>query len=268
MRTREQILRALEGLPAGMVRWASDPVEERARLSSGVPEVDRLLRGGWPRGRVSALRGKGRGAVTLAVCTSIQVIRAGGLVAWVDGDDSLDPASFPDAALERLLWVRRPLSSLAAMRAVEEVLIAGGFGVVVWTGGSLDERGRRPSRESRTAAWVRIGRAAERSRIPVLALGDEPESCPVPGAVEVHFERMVPVWGEEAGVRVLLGCRVRIACAEETTEVFFPTRDAVAWLEAGWNPESSPAAGTGPAARAGSRGREQGASLESGRKAS
>ena len=76
-------------------------------LPSGQPGLDEALRtGGWPRGSLALLDGSG--ATTLALGSLAACQQRGGLVAWIDGDASFDPATAArlGVRLEWLLVVR------------------------------------------------------------------------------------------------------------------------------------------------------------------
>ncbi len=108
------------------------------RLATGIPELDAALGGGLPRGRLSELlasRSTGATSLALRACRAVTAER-GGLVAWVDAPDALDPGSAAAAGLdlERLLWVRPPDLG-AALAATEAVLAMGGFPLVVLDAG-------------------------------------------------------------------------------------------------------------------------------------
>lgn len=90
---------ALETLRArglGLRRGSEPATLEQARPSvpSGHAELDVALgTGGWPRGSLALLDGPlGSGASTLALSTLAAAQAAGGLVAWLDLDGTLDPA--------------------------------------------------------------------------------------------------------------------------------------------------------------------------------
>jgi hypothetical protein len=148
------------GRPGG-VRLGSASPEPIARLSTGLALLDEALGGGLPRARLTELAGaRSTGRTALACAIAASATRAGETIAWVDPGDALDPESAAGAgvALARTLWVR-PRTVLDAFRAVEILLGAGGFGLVV-----LDVH------EVREAALPRLVRTAERTRSTLLAV--------------------------------------------------------------------------------------------------
>jgi protein ImuA len=156
--------------------------ERRGRRGSGVPGLDALLGGGWPRAALCELRGRrssGRTAVLLA--SLARAIAAGESAALVDTGGTLDPrrATACGVDLSRLLWIRcghadarvsrgelrspelvaggvgDPSRVPMAIKAADLVVAAGGFDLVALDLG--DARPRAP-----TAAWVRLKHGAER----------------------------------------------------------------------------------------------------------
>lgn len=217
MATREQLARVITDLPSGVVRWASAPTEEIPRLSSGIPALDGLLGGGWPRGRVCSVRTDAlfsTGRTSLAAHTVTAASRQGLLTAWIDGNASLDPASLRagGADLERILWVRGPLSFGQSLTAAEEVLRAGGFEILV-VRTAARRRSFKPGRtrgESRTAAWIRLSRAVERGRSVLLALSDGAPDT-IPGSVPLKVDASRSHWAGTTGLSsLLLGTGVRV----------------------------------------------------------
>lgn len=209
MGAREALVQALRDLPGGMVRWASDPPDEIPRLASGVPALDSLLSGGWPRGRLCALLPESPGSpgcTSLAVATIAATTRQGLVASWVDGDGSLDPVSLrcSGADLERILWVRGPLSFERSLAAAEAVLLAGGFELVVI---------RPPPRTrgfGQDSPWLRLSRAAERARTTILAI-DPGGAASAHAAIRLDTSGIRIEWDGQAGPgRILLGARIGI----------------------------------------------------------
>lgn len=150
------------------LRRGALPAEPRVCLPTGLPAIDRLLGGGFPRGRLSEIAGplsSGRTSVALALLA--RATAAEEVCAFVDAADGLDPASAEAAgvALGRLLWARPvPERGLGpVLRGAERLLEAGGFALVLLDPG---ERGSEISR----AAWSRLARAAAGSGTALVAL--------------------------------------------------------------------------------------------------
>ena len=137
------------------------------RLPTGYPEVDDLLCGGLPRGRLSELVGRGAfGAARLAQRLLAGVTAEANFAAWVDVADTFDPASASAAgiALHRLLWVRPP-DLVAAFAATEILLATGGFALVLLdTAGGYGVSERQGARGGRGAPGGQGERSAQGRR--------------------------------------------------------------------------------------------------------
>jgi RecA/RadA recombinase len=163
-----KIAEVLAGLRAASARLRTGAELERGRLSSGVPELDAALGGGWPRGRLIELvgaRSSGRMSIVVGALAAAQ--ERGELVALVDGADAFDPRSAAQAGVQlpRLLWVR-PTEYVAALQAADRVLDAGGFGLVVAYLCGMNGRVRGEN------AWARLAQRAERARAAVIVVGE------------------------------------------------------------------------------------------------
>jgi hypothetical protein len=206
----------LPELARGRIRLGGGLAEAAAlpRLATGLGEVDRLLGGGFPRGRLSEITGPpGSGRTSLALTLAATALAAGELVAWVDAADALDPASLEERAVDpsRLLWVRAP-GVPEALRSAERLLVAGGFALVVL---DLLTQGRS---HPDAHVWMRLARAASASGTALALLGRERRVGPFATlvvdlrAARVHFAAK-PAWLEGLTSRVEL-VRHRLGVAE------------------------------------------------------
>src|SRR5215472_14440453 len=97
---------------AGLIGRGLDGFRERRTVQlqpSGVPELDAVLGGGFPRGSVVELCGPASsGRTSLAFSLLAQATEQQEACAFVDVSDSLDPLSLAAAGVElpRLLWIR------------------------------------------------------------------------------------------------------------------------------------------------------------------
>ena len=148
----------------------------RGPLTTGHAELDARTGGGLPRGQLSEAFGPASsGRTGLALATLARVTGTGGLAAWVDPHDRLDPASAAASGihLDRLLWLRGAHGArgvVDATRAVATLLGAGLFELLV-----LDLAGAS-SRELRLlpgTTWVRLQRALEAGEAALLLLASE-----------------------------------------------------------------------------------------------
>ncbi len=170
----------LEALLADLgsrVQRGAGALEPLPRIPTGLPEIDRLLGGGAPRGRLCEISGplsSGRTSLVLGLLAS--VTRSGECAAVVDRADALDPRSAEAAGvdLDRVLWVRPP-DWREALRCTERLLETDGFPLVL-----LD----MPSIQSQNASPKSAQRAeGERSQ------NARPASPPEEGAQRGEAER-------------------------------------------------------------------------------
>jgi hypothetical protein len=136
-------------------------------MASGIPVLDRLLGGGFPRGRLSEITGPpSSGRTSLALSLLAEGVRTGGLAAWVDAADAFDPASAVAAgvSLSRVLWVRGQNAG-AALRSTERLLETRGLPFVL-----LDLALHAAPPRVAPAVWPRLVRAAEASTTTLVVL--------------------------------------------------------------------------------------------------
>jgi RecA/RadA recombinase len=134
------------------VQRGAEPGEPLTRLPSGLADIDALLDGGFPCGRLSEIAGppsSGRTSIALALLARTTT-EAGELAAVVDRADAFDPASAEAAGvdLERLLWAQVG-EWKEALRCAERLIETEGIPLVV-----LD-LGEPPSGQTRSSHAVR-----------------------------------------------------------------------------------------------------------------
>ena len=192
----------------GDVRLGAARPTAVARLATGLPQLDAVLDGGLPRGRLTELAGaRSTGRTGLACVIAGAATRAGETIAWVDPENGLEPEAVAEAGvlLTHTLWVR-PRGERDAFRAAELLLGAGGFGLVVLDLGSLEtaERG---------APWPRLVHTAERtgSALLVVAAQRLAGACAALG-LELQARRVR--WDDEPGrLALLMGIDARLIIA-------------------------------------------------------
>ncbi|MGH0038174.1 MAG: hypothetical protein ACQGVK_24345 [Myxococcota bacterium] len=178
----------LADLGASIRRGAPARSEEtRTRLATGLPEVDRLLCGGLPLGRLSEIHGppsSGRTSLWLSLVAG--VTRGGECAAVVDHADAFDPPSARAAGIDlaRVLWARAP-GRREALRCTERLLETEGFPLVVLDLGAADA-----GRADQTA-WLRLARLAARTRtaLVLVGTGDRRAGSHAEVALEMQLER-------------------------------------------------------------------------------
>ena len=146
------------------------PAAPLIRCPTGLPGIDRLLGGGFPRGHLSEIAGPACcGRTSLALALLARTTAAGEVVALVDGADAFDPPSAAAAGvdLSRVLWART--SKIPdALRSTEHLLEARGFSLVL-----LDlAPGRQTPARIPSSAWSRLRRAAAGTDTALVVLGD------------------------------------------------------------------------------------------------
>ncbi len=161
-------------------------------VSTGVTEVDALT-GGLPRGALTEICGPASsGRTSLLLSLLAAATGHGEVCALVDASDAFDPHSAVAAGveLERLLWVRgktvvsrqslvvtkngfgKPLNQVEqALRAIDLLLAAGGFGVVVLDLGNVAPA---VARRIQLTSWFRFRRTVENTLTVLVALEQEP----------------------------------------------------------------------------------------------
>ena len=160
----------LRDLGSGLHRGARSAAAP-ARCPTGLPGIDRLLGGGFPRGRLSEIAGPACcGRTSLALALLARTTAAGEVVALVDGADAFDPPSAAAAGvdLSRVLWVRTSEVPYA-LRSAEHLLAAQGFALVL-----LDlAPGHRTPAHISPSAWSRLRRTAAGADTALVVLGEQ-----------------------------------------------------------------------------------------------
>lgn len=174
---------------------------DRELLPSGTGPFDQAL-GGFPRGAVTEVWGPlSSGKTTFFTTFVAHATSSGEFCALVDAGDSFDPAIAVRAGadLKRLLWVRcRNVEQ--ALKAVDLLVHAGGFGVIVM---DLSNIPSPVVRRIPMSWWYRFRRAVEHTPTSLLVVETEPyvKNCAV---MAVEFRQARVVWtGEHRRFRVL-----------------------------------------------------------------
>ncbi len=175
----------------GTRQTGSDPMTVRWLVPTGLADLDARLDGGLPRGHLSEVIGpRSSGRLTIAVSALAGATLRGEAVALIDPLDMFDPVSAAANHLDfaRMLWVRGEACSSArvnvscefgtlqksldrAVKALNIVLQAGGFGVVVL---DLGEVGSQAIKRLPYTTWLRLQRVIEGSDTACVLIGSEP----------------------------------------------------------------------------------------------
>jgi hypothetical protein len=159
----------LRDLGSSLHRGAG-PTAPLGRCPTGLPGIDHLLGGGFPRGRLSEIAGPACcGRTSLALALLARTTGGGEVAALVDGTDAFDPpsAAAADVDLSRVLWVRTPEVS-DALRSTEHLLAAQGFALVLL---DLASGQQLPARIP-SSAWSRLRKTAAGTDTALVVLGD------------------------------------------------------------------------------------------------
>jgi hypothetical protein len=165
------------------LRRGEAPEDRLEPCPTGLPGLDQLLDGGFPRGSLSEIAGPvSSGRTSLAQALLAHTTRSGAVAAVIDPADAFDPLSAAQAGIDlgRLLWVRPPRLR-AALRSTERLLQAGGFALVLLDlaiqsrslGSPRPALARIPSPgdlDIPLASWMRLTRAAAASRTALVVI--------------------------------------------------------------------------------------------------
>jgi hypothetical protein len=154
---------------------------------TGSAPIDDAIGGGLARGQLSEIVGSRSSGRTIVLCRTLAAAAARGeAVALIDPCDMFDPAS-ADAAgvdLSKLLWVRDRGDAGRAIKALNLVVQAGGFGVVAC---DLADVAPAAIRQLPYTTWMRIARVIEGSRTAVVVVAAE-RLARSPGGVTIRLE--------------------------------------------------------------------------------
>jgi hypothetical protein len=131
---------------------------------TGMAALDTALGGGLARGHLSEVVGPRSSGRTTIVCRLLAAAaERGEAVAVIDACDRFDPATAEAAGvdLSKLLWVRDTGDAPRALKALNLVLQAGGFGLVAF---DVADVHARVLRQFPYTTWMRIARIIEGSQ--------------------------------------------------------------------------------------------------------
>jgi hypothetical protein len=145
------------------------------QLLTGVSDVDRVA-GGFPRGAITEICGPASSGRTSLAFSALAAATSGGeICAYVDTNDTFDPASAAAAGidLDRIVWVRCGGNPERALKCADLLVQAGGFGIIVF-----DIANVRPETARRIPipAWFRLRRAIEPTRTVLILLEQQPNA--------------------------------------------------------------------------------------------
>lgn len=140
---------------------------------TGLDALDAQLGGGIARGHVSEIVGPRSSGRTTVLCRMFQAAAdRGEAIALIDSCDRFDPASASAAGvdLSKLLWVRERGDASRALKAMNLVLQAGGFGLVAF---DIADVPATALRQFPYPTWMRIARVIEGSQTAAVVIAAE-----------------------------------------------------------------------------------------------
>jgi hypothetical protein len=144
-------------------------------ISSGLPQIDSFIFGGFPRGAITEVFGPASSGRTSFMLSALaHATRHEEVCALVDTNNVFDPESATRAAIncERLLWIRCANNLEHAFKAADLLLQGGGFGLV------LLDLGDVPAKSARriiSSWWYRFRRTLEATPSALVVIAEE--SC-------------------------------------------------------------------------------------------
>jgi len=262
------VLTGIEGvLPASRLGVRPQP----RTILSGIPSVDELT-GGIPRGGLTEIFGPASsGRTSLLLALMAQMTAREEVCALVDASDAFDPPSAAAAGvnLERLLWVRcggippqrhrgtenreistsghRVNDSIArspdqsitrscveqALRALDLLLQAGGFGLLVMDLGDIPPA---IARRVPLASWFRFRRAVENTETALVVIEQEVSAKSCASLVLKHSAVSTQQSAKAAGAkpahaRLLQGMQLEVEVLNSRVWQRKPARSATASFE-------------------------------------
>lgn len=205
--------------------WERPWVDPEDVAATGIAALDEALAGGLRRGHLSEIVGPRSSGRTSVLCAVLAAATSRGEVAAViDTHDRFDPASAAEAGvdLSRLLWVRERGDTARALKAMNLVLQAGGFGIAVF---DLADTPAPVVRQFPHPTWMRIARVIEGSQTAAVLLGRE-HIGRSPSGVTIALDATPSTWaGASDRARVLQRVQINPRIVTARSHVSTPARD-------------------------------------------
>lgn len=185
----ESLLRArkLDVTLTSAAPWRRRTIDPDDLAPFGVAALDAVVDGGLRRGQLSEIVGARSSGRTAVLCAALAAATSRGeIVAVVDVADRFDPVSAEAAGVDlaRLLWVRDTGNAARALKAMNLVLQAGGFGLVAFDVADVPAPALRAFPFT---TWMRIARTIEGSTTVALLVAAE-RLARSPGGATIHLE--------------------------------------------------------------------------------
>lgn len=163
------------------------PDVSRDVAATGMASLDQTLGGGIARGHLSEVVGPPSSGRTTVLCRMLAAAaHRGEAVALIDTSDRFDPLSADRAGLDlsKLLWVRDTGNALRALKAMNLVLQAGGFGLVAFDVADVHASALR---QFPFTTWMRMARVIEGSQTAAVVMAST-RLARSPGGVTIALE--------------------------------------------------------------------------------
>jgi len=154
---------------------------------TGIARIDDALGGGLARGHLSEIVGSRSSGRASVMCQMLAAAAARGeAVVLIDTSDRFDPLSAEAAGvdLSKLLWVRDTGNAARALKAMNLVLQAGGFGLVAF---DLADVHAMVLRQFPYTTWMRVARVIEGSQTTAVIVGAD-RIARSPGGVTIALD--------------------------------------------------------------------------------
>jgi hypothetical protein len=155
-----------------------------------LPLLEELFQNGLQRGSIAEVSGP-RSSGKTSICLNVlaQATRRGEICALVDTYGNFHPHSAAEAGVElnRLIWIRCNGHSGHALRAIDLLLHAGGFGVVCL---DLCEVPSRALNQIPLSYWYRFGRVIENTPTTILVCSTSSQAkCSLASNLELSLQQ-------------------------------------------------------------------------------
>jgi recombination protein RecA len=173
----------------------------RETLATGLASLDAIIEG-FPRGAISEIIGpESSGRTTLIHSLLAASTSNFEVCAYVDTSDSFDPvsASAAGVALSQLIWIRCANNAGHALKAVDYLLHAGGFGAVIL---DLCQITPRIANRIPISYWYRFRLALENTPTILALVENQPlaKSC---ASLMLEMKRKKTAWVGAPGFELL-----------------------------------------------------------------
>jgi recombination protein RecA len=178
--------------------------EVSQRLNTGLSAIDELTQGGFPRGAISEIVGPDTsGRTTLLYRLIAAATLNQEICAYVDACDTFDPLSAAQAGviLPQLLWIRCRDNLENALKVVDHLLHAGGFGVVAL---DLCQVSPRDWQRMPISYWHRFRLSLESTNT-ILAIVDKEPAARSCASLRLELKQAQARWSGSPGFFLLDG---------------------------------------------------------------